>query len=106
MRTLSHELQSIVGGQVYQTHSDLFVLAPGDSFNLPSFSIVYPDKGEPSNEYVLNGNTVHCSQNKEDNVWNVPSHISDSVCSKDTLTVQTDGLYLYVQANYSSPFCV
>ncbi len=104
MRHLTEELQKISGGEVYQTHSDLFILAAGDSLTLPSFSIQYPDSGAPTNAYVLNGNSVHCSQNKEDNVWSVPSGISDSVCSKDSVTIQTDGLYLYVQATYSSPY--
>ncbi len=104
MRQLSQELAQLAGGAVQQTKSDLFILGAGDTLTLPSFTIEYPDVGAPTNAYVLNGNNVHCSQNKEDNVWSVPSAISNSVCSKDSVTIQTDGTYLYVQATYSSPY--
>ncbi len=104
MRHFNQELHAIHGGAVFQTHSDLFILAAGDSLTLPSFSIQFPDVGGPTNAYVLNGNSVHCSANKEDNIWSVPSGISDSVCSKDSVTIQTDGNYLYVQATYSSAY--
>ncbi len=102
----SRDLKRLSGGAVYQTHSDLFILGPGDTLQLPNFVIEYPDVGAPTNAYILNGNPVHCSATKEDNVWTVPSDISNSVCAKDMVTVQTDGLYLYVQATYSSPYAV
>ncbi len=104
MRHLSQDLSQLSGGVVYQTKSDLFILAAGDTISLPSFTIAYPDVGGITNAYVLNGNNVHCSANKEDNIWSVPSAISNSVCSKDSVTIQTDGTYLYIQATYSAPY--
>jgi hypothetical protein len=103
---LSNELSIIAGGTVYKTSSTIYILAPGDILELPHFTVEYPNTGAPSNEYLLNGNLVHCLNNNaenQDNMWSSPSDVSSSFFSKDLLTIQTDMNFLYVQANVLVP---
>jgi hypothetical protein len=102
MRTIQDDLKWVSGGDIYQAHTDMFILMPGDTLTLPSFTIEYPNLGSSSTAYVLNGDTVHCSSTKEDNEWNAPSQISNSGFAKDSVMVQTDGNFLYVHAVYAS----
>ena len=99
----AQHLHLILGG-IHTKNSTLFVLAQGDTLTLPTFTIDYPSAMGPSNAYTLNGNPVFCTNVPEDNFWSVPSSISNSFCSADNVTVQTDGTYLYVQAVYSNPY--
>lgn len=107
MHQLSHcDLKIIAGGAVFKTDSTIYILAPGDKLELHHFTVEYPNAGGPSNEYLLNGNLVHCLNNhadNQDNVWSSPSDVSSSFFSKDVLTIQTDMNFLYVQANLVVP---
>lgn len=99
-------LSSVSGGHVFKTESCIYILSPGDKIDLPYFSIEYPNAEGPSNEYLLNGNPVHCLNNQidnPDNMWTSPSDISSSFFSKNIITVQTDMSFLYVQANMVVP---
>lgn len=99
-----HELKGIVGGIVYKHEPAFFILSQGDSLDVAGFSISYPDAGGPSNQYLLNGNTMYCSNQKEDNTWTIPSAVSDSFFSKNTIIIQNDDHYLYVEASYLSAY--
>lgn len=102
MKSLHQAQLSSVAGGLHKTSSTLYILSPGDKIDVSDFSIEYPKADGPSNEYLLNGNPVHCINNNpdnHDNIWTSPSVISDSFFSKDILTIQTDMNYLYVQAN-------
>lgn len=99
-------LNSVTGGTVFKTQGTVYILSPGDKLELSHFTVEYPDAGGPSNEYLLNGNLVHCVNNQpdnQDNVWTSPSDLSSSFFSKDVLTIQTDMNFLYVQANLVVP---
>jgi hypothetical protein len=102
MKTIK-ELSTIVGGQVYENQSTFFILSQGDQLNLPKFTITYPLASGLSTQYTLNGSTVHCNKNKEDNTWSAPSAVSNSFCSRDSVSVYSDGTYLYVEAVYAIP---
>ena len=104
MRSIQKDLQAISGGEIYQAHTDMFVLMPGEVLTLPNFVVEYPDVGSSTNAYILNGNSVHCSSVKEDNEWSAPSCISNSGFAKDSVMVQTDGNFLYVHAIYAAPY--
>ncbi|MBM4222455.1 MAG: hypothetical protein FJ161_01435 [Gammaproteobacteria bacterium] len=103
MRVLS-QLSEITGGTVYQRHARIFILAQGDELKLPGFDVVYPLTDGPSNAYILNGSHIFCNGKSEENTWTVPSDISNSFFAKNSLNVQTDGTFLYLQVEYSSPF--
>jgi hypothetical protein len=97
-------IQSVSGGAVYKHEVSFFVLSPGDNLVLPDFEISYPDAGGPSVSYTVNGKTINCNKQKEDNTWTSPSPISDSFFSKNNIVVQTDENYLYVEASYLTPY--
>lgn len=102
MKLVDRNLDCIMGGAVYQSKPSLFILSQGDALTLPNFEITYPVSDGPSNRYTLNGHTVYCKSTKEDNIWNVPSVISNSYCSRDTIIVNTDGYYLYIESHHPS----
>jgi hypothetical protein len=97
MQHLCEGLNAIKGGLVYQAKPTVFVLSQGDQLELPNFTIAYPQADGLSSRYVINGKTVYCKPTKEDNIWSIPSPISDSFCSRNTIIIHTDGTYLYIE---------
>ena len=84
----------VVGGAVHKLDVSFYILSPGDTLKTPDFEVHYPELGV---NYVLNGNSIACTKEKADNTWTEPSALSESYFSKNTLSVQTDENFLYVE---------
>ena len=106
MKNLRNGLDSIVGGTIYQHNPSMtvYVLSKGDVLELPNFTIGYPEAEGLSNLYTINGKQVRCKGNKEDNVWNKPSPISNSRFPRNRVIVHTDGNYLYIEDHQIHPY--